>query len=307
VLYIDNRSITYYDPTLVVRQAVDAGYNYILLAFLTANAAGPNFVVPVDMALVWQGASCQAQVAAVNYAHQRGAVVMVSAGGSTDSQWYQFPNGSTYGTYVGAWAVANFLDGVDFDVENINSTAFTAGRLSSSQLVQYLATASGSAKNYVQIVSHAPQPRYFAAIGGALFSGTGGYSGVALAATFSVDFYSVQFVNQGVNCYTTYSGLFTNSASDCPSNPGTSVNEISSYGVPIWKIVVLKVLLPTDAGSGYVSDSVLNSFFLQARALFYFSGVSCYQWGFNISTNSTNSTSSTEWIDVVCSNDACIL
>jgi hypothetical protein len=55
------------------------------------------------------------------------------------------------------------------------------------------------------------------------------YAGAAAA----IDFFLVQFYNQGPSCYTTYNGLFLNSLDGgaCPNFPGTSVAEIARYGL----------------------------------------------------------------------------
>eukprot|EP01137_Pigoraptor_chileana_P036247 Opistho-2@31490 len=67
--------------------AIDAGYNVALLAFYI-SAQGP-----VDMALVWSQVTQARQVAAINYAHAKGAIVMISAGGQTDLPWSKFSTG----------------------------------------------------------------------------------------------------------------------------------------------------------------------------------------------------------------------
>jgi len=292
-VYTDYRDIDWSSPWNTVKSAVDAGYNVILLAFLLSTTAA-------DMAQVWFTAGAAAQLAALRYAHGKGAVLMVSAGGSTDSPWATFADGTSYGTYVGQWAKQNNLDGVDFDVENFGP-GFVAGRLNGDQLAQYLANASIAAKKYVKFVSHAPQAPYFGPAGpsgSAFWPGTsGGYSGVEVKSSGAVDFYNVQFYNQGSTCYTTYAGLFNSSASDCAVFPGTSVKEIVSYGVPLPKITVTKYLETSDASNGYVSASVLNGYLSHAAtAMGYRSGVSRWAWA---------SSDSPAWIHGVCSARVC--
>jgi len=291
-VYIDYRDVDWSTPGNTVKSAVDAGFNVILLAFLLSNT-------PADFAQVWFRAGAAAQLAALSFAHSKGAVLMVSAGGSTDNPWAAFPDGTNYGTYVGQWAQQNNLDGVDFDIENFGS-GFVAGKLSGDQLAQYLADASIAAKKYVKFVSHAPQAPYFGPVGAsgiAFWPGTsGGYSGVEAKSGGAVDFYNVQFYNQGSTCYTT-AGLFASSASDCAVFPGTSVQEIVSYGVPLHKITVTKYLETGDASNGYVSAGVLNGFLGRAAAaLGYRSGVACWAWASN---------SSSAWIAGVCGGGVC--
>lgn len=290
VLYIDYRDINWNTPTQTVTAAVDAGYNVILLAFLLSTS-------PADMAQAWSTAGTSAQTAAVAYAHSKGAVLMVSAAGSTDLPWTTFSDGSSYGNYVGQWAKANNLDGVDFDVENI-APGFVAGGMHGVQFSQYLADASRAAKNYVLFVSHAPQAPYFGPIGNAAYwpGASGGYSAVEAKSGGAVDFYNLQVYNQGGSCYTSFTGIFTSSASDCSVFPGTSVQEIASYGVPLQKITVTKYLLTIDGSNGFVSSSILNAFLSQAKTIGYQSGVSCWAYA---------AASSASWLKQVCSGSIC--
>jgi hypothetical protein len=78
---------------------------------------------------------------------------------------------------------------------------------------------------------------YFGAIGSAAANPwtltTGGYSAVYAGAAAAIDFFNVQFYNQGPTCYTTYNSLFVNSLDGgaCPYFSGTSVAEIARYGI----------------------------------------------------------------------------
>lgn len=57
-------------------------------------------------------------------------------------------------------------------------------------------------------------------------------------------------VVQGAGCYTSLNGIFFHSASDCNgAEPGQSVSEIATYGIPLNKIVIGKYL-ESDASSG---------------------------------------------------------
>ena len=97
-------------------------------------------------ALLWEQASTtlgkSVLAATVSYAHAHGAVVLVSAGGPTDSPF----GGSavSYGTSAAAWAAAYGLDGVDFTLNNI-SAGFTAASLNATALTDWVASAATSA------------------------------------------------------------------------------------------------------------------------------------------------------------------
>jgi hypothetical protein len=71
-----------------------------------------------------------------------------------------------------------------------------------------------------------------------------------------IQFYNVQFYNQGSTSYSTSNGLFNVSGGWAP---GTSVNEIIAKGVPMNKIVVGKAATLGDADSAsYMTASALN-------------------------------------------------
>ncbi len=66
-----------------------------------------------------------------------------------------------------------------------------------------------------------------------------------------IDFYNVQFYNQGETTYDSFEKLFVVSGGHFP---GTSVKEICERGVPLNKIVVGKPALQSDAyGSGWMT------------------------------------------------------
>ena len=68
----------------------------------------------------------------------------------------------------------------------------------------------------------------------------------------TIDFYNVQFYNQGDTGYDTYEGLFTKAGGWFG---GTSVQEMIDRGIPVRKIVVGKPATMADVmNTGYVSS-----------------------------------------------------
>ena len=82
---------------------------------------------------------------------------------------------------VANWAIDNYLDGVDFDLENFEPGFIVPGK-SSQDTVSWVATLSNAARNILgdsRYITHAPQAPYFGAVGGNSWPGsTGGYTGV---------------------------------------------------------------------------------------------------------------------------------
>ena len=259
---------------------MNGGYNVVILAFWT-------YAGPLDMVLAWQGITDQ--VAVMKFAHDNGAVVLVSAGGSTEIP-YLSSTGTAYGTAVGLFAALNLLDGVDFDLENVGQ-GLTYGSTSSDVIIQWMIDATNAAKAAMNahglqgIITHAPQAPYFGQIGSdapnpwTLLSG--GYTAVYAGCGNIIDWFNIQFYNQGDGCYTNYNSLFVNSndGGNCPYFSGTSIMEIHAYGIPLSKLVVGKYNLASDAGNGMVAPTVLGDYFLMAFASFgWNAGVMVWCW-----------------------------
>eukprot|EP00026_Physarum_polycephalum_P009330 Phypoly_transcript_09449.p1 GENE.Phypoly_transcript_09449~~Phypoly_transcript_09449.p1 ORF type:complete len:268 (+),score=58.02 Phypoly_transcript_09449:573-1376(+) len=250
------------------KQMADAGYNLILLAFHVSGQ-------PRYAASAWQNFGSGTQQDVLNYVHQRGAKIVVSAGGAEDSPYGSF-SGSQYGTNVANFAKNNGLDGVDFDLENIGGNFQSAG-MSTDQTVQWFADATNAARNILgsgAIITHAPQTPYF----GPNHGWSDGYTKVYKKAT-SINYFLIQFYNNDNGC-TTYSSIFT-------SNNGGSIQEIANGGVPINKLVVGKPVNSND-GNGYVAPSTLHGFFQQASGIGWNGGVMGWDWH--------DSNTNTNWI-----------
>jgi len=256
VIYIDYEIINWNAPEQTVLAASNAGFNVIILAFwLSATGA-------TDMAQAWAGVDQNTQQQTMQTIHNNGGIVLVSFGGSTDTPYGR--DAYTLGTNVGNWAVQNNLDGVDFDLENFNG-GFTAGNMDGPTTIQWVATITNACRNVIgnqRYISHAPQAPYFGPIGnsGTWVGSNGGYTGVYAQAS-SIDFFNVQFYNQGPNCYVDYNGLFTSSCGDFPL---TSIGEIYKGGIPLNKIVCGKYTNQGEASNGWVDPSTLGGWFRTA-------------------------------------------
>jgi len=230
------------------------------------------------MAQAWASVPAATKQSTMQQVHSKGAIVLVSLGGSTDTPFSR--NAQTVGEQVATWAKNNYLDGVDFDLENFN-TGFRGGSLSDTQTVDWVANVTNAARNVLGsggIITHAPQAPYFGAVGATnTWAGaTGGYTGVYLKAP-SINFFNVQFYNQGAGCYVDYNGLFVTS---CNNFPGNAVGQISKAGVPLNKIVVGKYITTSDASNGYIAPATLHNIFQQARSdLGWNAGVMAWVWG----------------------------
>ena len=92
-----------------------------------------------------------------------------------------------------------------------------------------------------------------------------------------IDFYNIQFYNQGDTQYNTYKELFTGSTGWFP---GTSVKEIIARGVPSKKLVVGKPATQADVmNTGLVSATDLGTWTTRAFNEFgWYAGVMYWQF-----------------------------
>lgn len=274
VIYIDQITTWYPDPSENIRSAASAGYNVIILAFYLLDK-------PVDIVYAWSNVCTEAQrKETLDYLHSKGSILLMSAGGDSIAPYEQI-TGTEYGTRTAAFAKQYGFDGVDYDLENFNP-GLTYGSLNSQQIIDWLSDCTTACKNVLGdkgIISFAPQSPYFSPIGSSIptWAGPlGGFVGVNAKVGDKIDFYNIQFYNQGSDMYVDYQNLFINSGT---SLPFTSVLQISDAGIPLNKIVVGKPMLASDASTGYVNLSSLGLWFNQAKQeLNWNAGLMFWQW-----------------------------
>jgi len=261
------------DPSTSFKSIVDAGYNYILLAFLVSGT-------PLDAAAAWGTLSASVQQSTIAYAHSKGARIVVSTGGSTDTPYNSF-TGTAYGSTAATWAKNNHLDGLDFDLENFGS-GFTAGSASTSASITWVVQATNTARSVLgssAIITHAPQPPYFG-----VNNGFGNAYPQIYQQAQTINFLLVQYYNNGPA--ETYDEIFV-------SANGGAVEEIFADGVPKNKISIGKPVLSTDGNSAnYISASTIHSIVTQAGTSFQWNtGVFGWQWH--------DSTTNGNWIKTI--------
>jgi len=277
-----------------IKAAADAGYNYILLAFLVSKNAdftptASQKLLPQGAAYAWTTTTDAQKTDVLSYLSSRNAKIMVSVGGAFDYPYdspFYSKNGAAYGTDVANWASQQRLNGVDFDLEEIQSTGgtFVYTGYTHNEIVKFFIDATFAARNVLPsgIVSHAPQAVYFAPyFGKGWFDIWNGISSAGLTGIKSVtDFIAVQYYNiyQSQPCFVGYEALFTHSEQPSPCNyVGISINEMAQQGVELNKIVLGKYL--TDGHDGYVSPSDLHNFVSTARTnLGWNGGVMFWRW-----------------------------
>ena len=189
VVYIDWRDVNWNDMSVTVRAACAQGWNLIILSFWMGSAG------PVDAALTWSTSPAANRAAALHYCHSVGALVGLSAGGSTDMPYGT--SAASYGSNAAAFMLASGLDALDFDMENFGPGLTAQG---TSDAISWLVTTTQAARAAIgpgPLIMHAPQAPYFGPIGAAgaaFWSGTGGgYTAVWQRSAGAIDALLVQF------------------------------------------------------------------------------------------------------------------
>lgn len=245
-----------------------SGYNRFILAFWLSD------IGPADNALFWSSLTSTERLAVKSEYNAAGVAVMVSAFGATDNPTTQGVDPTTCAQKLAAFVKTYNLDGVDIDYEDSNAfnTGVAEAWLITFQTVlrQHLPTP--------YIISHAPQAPWFTSTG--QYTG-GGYTKVHAAVGDGIDFYNVQFYNQG-DIYTDCDSLITTSGGSFPS---TSVFEINSYSsVPLSKIVIGKPLDSAAAANGYMDSTMLAQCVKQAKAKGWNGGVMYWEFQKTLAT-----------------------
>jgi chitinase len=171
-------------------------------------------------------------------------------------------------TSLGNFVLNNNLDGADIDYED--NAAMNNG-IGEAWLIAFTKQLRSMIPGY--IITHAPQAPYFCKecyINGA-------YATVHEQVGNLIDFYNIQFYNQGQDSYNNFTNLFE--VSGGPFN-GTSVMELVQRGIPLNKIVIGKPVTPADASNtGWISATDLNSIFNQGQAKYgWYTGLMIWQF-----------------------------
>jgi len=183
--------------------------------------------------------------------HSKGVNVIVSAFQCCDDPTDQDPTETC--TNLAEWVLNNNVDGVDIDYEN--SAAFNSSGTAENWLIKCTQALRSKLPAGQYIITHAPQAPYFRNDG---TYPKGAYLTVDKEVGSLIDWYNVQYYNQGENQYVSYENLFVEN-SEFPRTGVLQMKPRTTYGV-----VVGKPVTKGDAGSGWVSASDLGSWLKKA-------------------------------------------
>ena len=249
-------------------------YNYIALAFWSTNG-------PLDIVNIWANplfyfgaenpfgsTNDQIQKTLKKKYNDGGVKILISAFGATEFPTTNGVDPVDCANKLGNFVLQNNLDGVDIDWED--NAAMEAGK-GEAWLIAFSTKLRELLPNH--IICHAPQAPYFKEE----YYKNGAYMTVHKQVGKLIDFYNVQFYNQGDTKYDSYQALFLESGSFFS---GTSVNEIIKRKVPSNKIVIGKPVTQADAANTGTVDNVdLGKWASQAyKDLNWYAGIMYWQY-----------------------------
>ncbi|TFY59963.1 hypothetical protein EVJ58_g5451 [Rhodofomes roseus] len=238
-----------------------SGYNVFIIAFLLTEGAWDN-------AQGWASLTAAERNSTKADYNNAGIALMVSVFGSTDTPTSSNADPTNTANTMAAWVQQYGLDGVDVDYEDFD--AFNAGT-AEAWLITFTTQLRKQLPASDYIITHAPVAPWFASN---LWK-NGGYLKVNTEVGDLIDWYNVQFYNQGTSEYTTCDGLLTNSSSTWPDS---ALFQIISSGVAQEKLVIGKPGTSGDANNGYMSTSTLATCVEQAKGKGWDAGVMVWEY-----------------------------
>ena len=188
------------------------------------------------------------------------------------------------------YVIKNHLDGADIDYEDSGSFVHGTGE---EWLIKF--TKQLRKRLPDRLITHAPQAPYFEE---STYK-NGAYMTIHREVGDLIDFYNVQFYNQGLKrTYDSYYSLFV--STDPYQTKGSSVREIINRGIPAEKIVVGKPATKRNVmNSGYMDPTALGKAILLAnQRLSWHTGVMF--WEYWSDQNGTLLGQSIDALDVAC-------
>ncbi|KAF5362745.1 hypothetical protein D9758_011715 [Tetrapyrgos nigripes] len=215
------------------------GWNVLNIAFYLSSG-------PTDMAQAWKNLDAEKRKSIRQSYQQAGVKLLLSAFGDKDKPIDKDPE--QLGQEMADFVIQNDLDGIDVDYEDLD----TSTDIAEPWLVTLTKTLRQHLPKEKYLLTHAPQAPWFAE--GKL------YAQLDKAIGDLIDWYNIQFYNQGQQSYPDCESLFNQ------ADGNTAVYQINkSLQIPLSKLVVGKPGIQSDAHSGYMEPSTLGKCVAQAK------------------------------------------
>jgi len=223
-----------------------------------------------DKAAEWTQLSASQRSSIKSQYAAAGIKLIVSLFGSTDAPTSSGADPVATANTMAAWVKQFGLDGVDVDYEDFNAINAGDGR-AEAWLASFTRQLRVQLPQGTFLLTHAPVAPWFSPN---KFGG-GAYLQVHSTVGSLIDWYNVQFYNQGSSEYTTCAGLLTTSSNTWP---GSALFQIAASGIPLSKLVIGKPATTGDASNGFMSTSTLAGCVQQAKNQGWNGGVMVWEF-----------------------------
>ncbi|KZV88831.1 glycoside hydrolase [Exidia glandulosa HHB12029] len=245
------------------------GWNVLNLAFLFGSEVDRSKDA-VDAAEHWTALTPEERTARKKAYRDKGISLVISIFGANG--WV--PVKDKIPPVELATKTAQFVKKFDFDGVDVDYEEFDVFDNNPTDAIDWLVKYTRQLRQELPspyIISHAPVAPWFTTTD----QYRGGYREVHNQVGDDIDFYNIQFYNQGHD-YEDCTSLFNNST----KNPGTSVFEIAhtDHGVPLNKIVVGKPGIANDASNGFIAPDKLGTCVKDAVGKGWNGGIMSWQW-----------------------------
>lgn len=248
---MSKKVVGYFNGSINLQEVKEkcSGYTDVIFAFWQSPTDG----------VTGAAASVINQPEIITFLKENNKKCILSAGGAYTPSLDDL-DATEFGADLAEFAIKNNFDGIDFDIENLSVPPKES---EIDWLVQATIAANDKAEklNHKLQISHAPQAPYF--------TDNGGYSLVEKRTQGIIDFYNIQYYNQGTwgyQSYENYASIFETMYNGIPN--ATSIPSITNQGVPSEKLLVGKPITKQDLGApdstGYISMNQLSAIFTKA-------------------------------------------
>jgi len=239
------------------------GYNVFALSFLLTEG-------PFDKAEEWTWLTAAERTAVKAQYATAGIKLVVSVFGSTDVPTSTGADPIGTANTMAAWVKDFDLDGIDVDYEDFNAINAGDGK-AEAWLASFTTQLRTQLPQGQFLLTHAPVAPWFSP---GKFGG-GAYLTVDKTVGGLIDWYNVQFYNQGTSEYTTCAGLLTASSSTWPES---ALFQIAANGVDLNKLVIGKPGNSGDASNGFIAPATLAGCLSQAKAQGWNAGAMVWEY-----------------------------
>lgn len=238
------------------------GFNAYYLTFLLT-------IGHWDMAQEWVSIGAAERQRIKGLYNAAGIKLMVAAFGATEEPTSGGKDPVAIANQMAKWVKDYGVDGIDVDYEDFPAFAAGTGENWLIAFTRQLRAQLPASAGY--IITHAPVAPWFTP---SLYPG-GGYLKVHREVGSLIDWYNLQFYNQGTSEYTTCAGLLDRSSNTWPQ---TALFQIAANGVPVDKLVIGKPAAIGDANNGFMTPALLAQCVQQAKNRGWNGGAMVWQY-----------------------------